>query len=530
MNISGINYTSGVDNNIGNNRPGIPVMETGSANDAGITLLRQMSEGTVFSGTITDITQNRITIALSDNASVTATLSNALSYNIGDFASFSIKENLGEQIILQSHDNAQPNLMNDQTITTALKNANVEINSTTVELVKNLMSHGLPIDSNTVNQYVHMLDSVPTATPSEVVYLSRLSIPLTEENLQAFRDFNDFNNGISNKLDNLNNEVFNIISSLSENSTQEAVGFIREFVDCFSQTMGNVETLKDTIPEKVLNKLAADIEQLVNMPEQNSEENVAKDNPKLIQREALLNLADKVRTGDVTAEKFLNSFTELSAAFDDADKPLKEFLKSDGFKKLLDNFTRQEMLLKPEEFSKDNLKRLYAKIINDSNNIASKFSNGITQGLATGSTQIANEAVFMNELNNFMSFIQIPLKLSGQNGHGDLYVYSNRKHNAQDKDELKAMLHLDMDNLGPMDIFVRLQQNNVSTSFKVESDEVLNFVETHMDELTKALNKAGYNVSSEVKLSDGKYNFTEKVVNEELKPAKIKRFSFDVRA
>ena len=102
--------------------------------------------------------------------------------------------------------------------------------------------------------------------------------------------------------------------------------------------------------------------------------------------------------------------------------------------------------------------------------------------------------------------------------------------NAQDKDELKAMLHLDMDNLGPMDIFVRLQQNNVSTSFKVESDEVLNFVEAHMDELTKALNKAGYNVSSEVKLSDGKYNFTEKVVNEELKPAKIKRFSFDVRA
>lgn len=59
----------------------------------------------------------------------------------------------------------------------------------------------------------------------------------------------------------------------------------------------------------------------------------------------------------------------------------------------------------------------------------------------------------MNQANNFMNFVQIPLRMSGHEGHGDLYVYKITE-KIEDKDELKALLHLDMDNLGPMDVFV----------------------------------------------------------------------------
>ncbi len=64
-----------------------------SATDAGKALLASLKVGDSFTGEITNITQNQITISLSDSVQISAILSNALSYNIGDMASFTIKDN-----------------------------------------------------------------------------------------------------------------------------------------------------------------------------------------------------------------------------------------------------------------------------------------------------------------------------------------------------------------------------------------------------------------------------------------------------
>ena len=87
-----------------------------------------------------------------------------------------------------------------------------------------------------------------------------------------------------------------------------------------------------------------------------------------------------------------------------------------------------------------------------------------------------------------------------------------------------------MDNLGPLDVLVTLKQNNVTTNFKVESDAILDFIETHIDELNMALNKLGYNVDAKVELNNTPYTFNNTVIAKELPVSDIKRFSFDVRA
>ena len=152
-----------------------------------------LDSGDVFTGEITNITNNEITIALSDSANVTALLSDALSYNIGDVASFAIKDNSGERIILKSLDNpGMKNLMNDQTIRSVLQNAGLSMNETTVSLVHNLMKQGQPIDAATLNNYVKLLDSVPDASPEDVVLMTRMLIPVIEENVAALHDYYDF--------------------------------------------------------------------------------------------------------------------------------------------------------------------------------------------------------------------------------------------------------------------------------------------------------------------------------------------------
>lgn len=72
---------------------------------------------------------------------------------------------------------------------------------------------------------------------------------------------------------------------------------------------------------------------------------------------------------------------------------------------------------------------------------------------------------FMNDLNKNMTYFQMPLRFSQSDANGELYVFTNKKALAQGTDNVSALLHLDMENLGPVDVFVRLNKKNVSTNF-----------------------------------------------------------------
>ena len=116
MNITGVNYISNAtDSTIqagNNNQLQVVVPSNLSSKEAGIALLRSLQAGDSFTGEITNITQNEITLALSDSVSVNATLADALSYNIGDKASFSVKENkFLASILLLPYNNCLPFLL-----------------------------------------------------------------------------------------------------------------------------------------------------------------------------------------------------------------------------------------------------------------------------------------------------------------------------------------------------------------------------------------------------------------------------------
>ena len=52
--------------------------------------------------------------------------------------------------------------------------------------------------------------------------------------------------------------------------------------------------------------------------------------------------------------------------------------------------------------------------------------------------EVRGNIEFMNQLNQAYTYVQVPLKMSGQNANGELYVYTNKK-NLRDPDaELSA--------------------------------------------------------------------------------------------
>ncbi|MBD5157164.1 MAG: flagellar hook-length control protein FliK [Butyrivibrio sp.] len=555
INVSGVNQTKNTENNNvkqGQNAGGrvqVSAPQTAMpSKEAGIALLQRLNTGDVFTGKITNITQNQITLLLSNSSTVTATLADALSFNIGDLASFAIKDNSGEQIVLKSVNTENlKNLMNDRSVQNAIKNAGLSVNDTTVSLVHNLMKQNMPIDANTLNRYIRLLDSVPNATPEDVVLMSKMGIPVTEENVNALHDYYDFRDGISGKAADMASGAAQITAELAAESPEEAAQFIRDFTSSFGAELGSVENMGAAMDKETLESLSGQLKDMAGIPPEEVEipENLqegekaalkpadnAQQEPKLTAfQEQVKELADKVKDGSISAKEFLNGLSALMDKPEIEKSALSKMLSGDEFGKTLENMVRQEMFLKPEDINKDSLKRLYAKIINDSNNIAQKFGGDPKMApIVQNAAQTANDVHFLNDASHFMSFVQIPIKMSGQNAHGDLYVYTNKRNRGEARDELKALLHLDMDNLGPMDIFVALKSNNVTTNFKVANDEILDYIESHMDELTAALNRKGYNVTNVVEVSSKDYSFKTSVIEEELPPTQIKRFTFDVRA
>ena len=102
---------------------------------------------------------------------------------------------------------------------------------------------------------------------------------------------------------------------------------------------------------------------------------------------------------------------------------------------------------------------------------------------------------FLNQLNDMYSYVQLPLKMTDQDTHGELYVYANRQKKAVREGEVSALLHLDMANLGPMDIYVQLKDNQVGTRFYLPDEEMLDFIAEHIDLLNSRLEKRGYHMN-----------------------------------
>ncbi|MBR1860996.1 MAG: flagellar hook-length control protein FliK [Lachnospiraceae bacterium] len=114
---------------------------------------------------------------------------------------------------------------------------------------------------------------------------------------------------------------------------------------------------------------------------------------------------------------------------------------------------------------------------------------------------MSNNLDFLNQVNQMYSYIQLPIKLSGgDRAHGDLYVYSNGKKLNMKDGKVSALLHLDMEHLGPVDVYVAMDtasiNRKVSTQFYVADESILDFLEEHMDELTARIEAKGYSVSA----------------------------------
>ncbi len=235
--------------------------------------------------------------------------------------------------------------------------------------------------------------------------------------------------------------------------------------------------------------------------------------------------------GEKEMLKKLDSYLKESSL---KPEELKEVFSSKEYSKIISKLAEKQWFIEPEKLSdKEALKELYNRMDRQMarlQDLLSQTGNERSQ-LSSEVNEVRSNISFQNEINQFYNYVQIPLKMTNQNATGDLYVYTNKKGIRNNKDELTAHLHLEMEHLGTTDVYVKLRNQNVTTNFMLADEESLRLVEDHISELTDRLNNKGYNVTTSVteKGKEEPGGFVSEILEQNNLDREIYRYSFDAK-
>ena len=237
----------------------------------------------------------------------------------------------------------------------------------------------------------------------------------------------------------------------------------------------------------------------------------------------------------MTAEDFLNTLRDaLKQNQEYGFAGMTKLFGSKEFAAILKNCAEKQWLLEPEQLREaSKVSDLYERLDHQMKQMENVMkAAGVTQNsFIQTAADIRSNVEFMNQINQVYTYVQLPLKLSGQNASGDLYVYTNKKNLNDPEAELTAFLHLDLENLGSTDVSIRMKDKNVKTNFYIADDASYDLIEKHLPVLKKRLAQKGYRCSITMSKEEKKVEFVEDFLQRDMPQAgTLHRYSFDVRA
>lgn len=521
--------------NIHGSQPTVTVNGSQQANQA-LTILRSLANGTTFSANITDVSGEQVTITLDGGQSFTANLLNSAAYNIGDRASFILQDNTGDSIVLKAV-TMQETAFETAMVNRSLNAAGIAPTLRNREMVLELMHNGMPIGRDALLDMVKELSLHQNADISDIIALKRMGIEVTDENLSSYQNYKEYNGAMQQDIEALGEKLSEAVNS--GKNLADIVGLLGDGLDAENEaeaaqkndaknaeiSNSAKETSADSAADNVQKKMMDDMKGTLNSLLDNYNAATGKN----------IKLSDGLLQTD-NLSKFMNEFAKLAEKLDaepDLKGKLSELLKGDKTSKLLKELVRDSFSMKMSDTTdSETVKEHMAKTLNKLNSISEYAASNNNTALSNTTAQMNNNLEFLNNMNQFMAAVQVPIKNIGEHGEGELYVYRRNKGKDSGDDTVKAFLHLDMEHLGELDIYVTLKGSSVSTNFKVEDESVLDFLEANMEQLTKKLKDDGYNVSVSVSEKDdgAGFDFEKEVLAPELPVSEVKRFKFDMKA
>ncbi|MBR4669924.1 MAG: flagellar hook-length control protein FliK [Butyrivibrio sp.] len=571
----------------------------------------ELKAGSTIQGTVISVTdaegEKVANISVGDSV-ISAKLSDEMGLREGQTLNFAIRSTTnGKVAITPLYENTSV----EESTLKALNAAGIEVTRDSVEMVKNMMEAGLPIGRDALLSMNKNLTMYPNSSISSMVEMKSLNIPISENNIQQFESYKNYEHQVIGQLNELMDELptaFNelvasgneegalklygaVLKELSEGeagatvnpetatSSGEAVSSeaaVSSDASVRAEAAVNTETA--TISEEITNltgnqgtekanvlpegaaQVNADTDQIASDPAKaqatapEQAESAAASPKDVALTDELrtnlkaLNLSDEAinryvegaKTDAGEAAKALlkelnNSYSMADLSDKSQSAAWKNLFTSNDYNKVLKDAMSSEWLLKPGDVQKkENIDNLYQRLNNHMKGLSDAIVNtvGSESKLGQAVNNIQNNLDFINQLNQMFQYVQLPLKMAGQDVHGDLFVYRNKHKKMSEDGSVSAVLHLDMENLGPVDVYVKMLNAKVTTNFYVADESVLDLINDNIHILNERLEKRGYSMQVNMMLHDEK-DGEDAAVDEMLSVSRntlISTSSFDARA
>lgn len=510
--------------------------------------------GQSVTGEVIEADGQDILLAIGKNQLLRARLSLAMDVEAGQQLTFGIKSIGGMKVVLSP---LFENMTSGSGAEKALELAGLQRNEETMKMVEAMMKEGMKLDPDSLSSMYRTVNAHMDADINTLVQLNRMGLPVTEENITQLQSYKNYEGQVTEGVKILMGEVAEQLSSLAASDNPEDVfTFLKvvlgepsgtENVQTEENMAGDdnvIQTFKNAVMTEAPEENAGK-EKLPFMPgmaEQAGEKGLGIVLSDVLQKagfsEETVNACLK---GELPAKELL---TELGRLVKDGrlsteqKNGILELLKDNEFLENLKKGLTEKFLLTPDEVGEDGqVEKLYERLdsqlsrMNQALQGMAKENPALSQSIQNLSSNVE----FMNQLNQMFTYVQLPLKLSGQEAAGELYVYTNKKNLAKKDGQVSALLHLDLEHLGEIDIHVSLRDSHVSTKFCLSDEKALDLVAANIDTLNQRLMKRGYSVDASFEQKDKAQHPIDEMLDRDKKVSSkekvlISSSSFDARA
>lgn len=510
--------------------------------------------GQSVTGEVIEADGQDILLAIGKNQLLRARLSLAMDVEAGQQLTFGIKSIGGMKVVLSP---LFENMTSGSGAEKALELAGLPRNEETMKMVEAMMKEGMKLDPDSLSSMYRTVNAHMDADITTLVQLNRMGLPVTEENITQLQSYKNYEGQVTEGVKILMGEVAEQLSSLAASDNPEDVFTFLKVVLGEPSGTENVQTEENmagddnairTFKNAVMTEAPeenAGKEKLPFMPgmaEQAGEKGLGMAFSDVLQKagfsEETVNACLK---GELPAKELL---TELGRLVKDGrlsteqKNGILELLKDNEFLENLKKGLTEKFLLTPDEVGEDGqVEKLYERLdsqlsrMNQALQGMAKENPALSQSIQNLSSNVE----FMNQLNQMFTYVQLPLKLSGQEAAGELYVYTNKKNLAKKDGQVSALLHLDLKHLGEIDIHVSLRDSHVSTKFCLSDEKALDLVAANIDTLNQRLMKRGYSMDASFEQKDKAQHPIDEMLDRDKKVSSkekvlISSSSFDARA
>lgn len=537
--------------------------------------IKALAPGQTINGEVLSKNGNDVQIRLAEDLLINARVDGGMNLEIGKSILFEVRNN-GSALTLSP---LFSNMSTDTNVLKALDMSGLPVNNTTVAMTESMMEAGLPVDKNSLQQVFREINMFPEAELYDVVDLHRLKLPVTEDNLKQVAAYKNLKHqlteGMGEVVSSLSDTIQNMVS---QGNVREAAGLYLELLNLATGEAGaeGAGSIMDILSQEATSADSSIVQTTLTMPEENvqnpgnqqgtvseqgaaiqqgaAQTNVLQDDilqaisqetqqtitnqqsgfpgdeQLVLQQEAIQDTPQGVQ---LSPDLLKQAISQAISQGDDT--LLKSILGDKEVQKFLTDTLKEQWLITPEEVADEGkVDELYNRLSRQLKGIANVLETaGQAESTAYRATSnLSNNIDFLHQFNQMYTYVQLPLKLQQGQAHGDLYVYTNKKNLAAKDGQISALLHLDMEHLGPVDVYVAMNASKVNTKFYVQDDDMLDFLEGHMDLLTARLNKRGYDCSLDMQVRN-----KEEDIKSGIRPLLDKQgsvplvqYAFDMRA